>query len=193
MSTLSFMREVIRANRSTGAIAPSGRKLADVVTDMAGVDQSNVIVEYGPGTGVFTETILSKKKPDAYFIALEVNEEFVKVTRDRCPGVHVYHDCAQNAGKYLAEAGLEGCDTIVSGLPWTRFDSELQDDILKATYDVLVPGGRFVTFAFATSPYIPSGRRFFRHKLLEQFGDVKRSERIWKNFPPCVVYIAEKR
>lgn len=193
LSTLSFMKEVIRANRSTGAIAPSGRKLADAVTEMAGVSQSNVIVEYGPGTGVFTEAILSKKKPDAYFIALEVNEEFVKVTRERCPGVHVYHDCAQNTGKYLQEAGFEGCDTIVSGLPWTRFDDDLQDEILQATYDVLVPGGRFVTFAYAVSPYVPSGRKFFRQKLVERFGSVSRSEHIWKNFPPCVVFIAEKR
>jgi len=193
LSTLSFMKEVFRANKSTGAIAPSGKQLADIVTDMAEVQKSKVIVEYGPGTGVFTETILSKMREDAYFIALEVNEEFVKVTQDRCPGVHVYHDCAQNTKKYLQLGGFEQCDTIVSGLPWTRFDDTLQDEILEATYDVLEPGGRFVTFAFATSPYIPSGRRFFRQKLVERFGDVKRSERIWKNFPPCVVYIAEKK
>lgn len=187
------MKEVIRANRSTGALAPSGKQLADIVTDMAHVNESKVIVEYGPGTGVFTETILAKKRPDAHFIAMEVNEEFVKATRERCPGVHVYHDCAQNTRKYLEADGYDGCDTIVSGLPWTRFDSTLQDEILAATYDVLVPGGKFVTFAFATSPYFPSGRRFFRQKLIAQFGDVERSERIWKNIPPCVVYIAEKR
>lgn len=192
MSTLSFMKEVIRANKSTGAIAPSGKQLAAAVTDMAGVDQSRVIVEYGPGTGVFTEAILAKKRPDAYFIALEVNEEFVKATRDRCPGVHVYHDCAQNTKKYLQEAGYNGCDTIVSGLPWTRFDEALQDEILEATYDVLEPGGRFVTFAYAVSPFVPSGRKFFREKLVSCFGAVTRSEHIWKNFPPCVVFIAEK-
>ena len=192
MSTLSFLKEVLRANKSTGAIAPSGKQLADVVTDMAGVSQSKVIVEYGPGTGVFTEAIMNKKRPDAYFMALEVNEEFVRVTRDRCPGVDVYHDCAQNTRKYLEKAGFSACDTIVSGLPWTRFDDALQDEILEATYDVLEPGGHFVTFAYAMSPYVPSGRKFFRQKLVERFGNVKRSEHIWKNIPPCVVFIAEK-
>lgn len=192
MSTLSFMKEVIRANKSTGAIAPSGKQLAEAVTDMARVHESNVIVEYGPGTGVFTQAILAKKRPDAYFIALEVNEEFVRVTRDRCPGVHVIHDCAQNSRKYLTEAGFDSCDTIVSGLPWTRFDDSLQDEILEATFDVLRPGGRFVTFAYAVSPYVPSGRKFFKRKLVARFGNVRRSEYIWKNFPPCVVFIAEK-
>lgn len=187
------MKEVFRANKSTGAIAPSGRQLAEAVTDMARVGQSKVIVEYGPGTGVFTEAILAKKQRDAYFIALEVNEEFVKVTRERCPGVLVYHDGAQNARKYLQEAGYDGCDTIVSGLPWTRFDDALQDEILESTYEVLNPGGRFVTFAYAVSPYVPSGRKFFKEKLVKRFGEVKRSEHIWKNFPPCVVFIAEKK
>ncbi|MBL7649341.1 MAG: ribosomal RNA adenine dimethylase domain-containing protein [Candidatus Hydrogenedentes bacterium] len=193
MSTLSFMKEVIRANKSTGAIAPSGKQLADIVTEMAEVRTAKVIVEYGPGTGVFTEAILAKKPEDAFFIALEVNEEFVKVTQDRCPTVKVIHDCAQNARKYLEEAGFSGCDTIVSGLPWTRFDDALQDEILEATYDVLQPGGRFVTFAYAVSPFVPSGRKFFREKMVKRFGEVKCSEPIWKNFPPCVVFIAEKK
>lgn len=187
------MKEVFRANKSTGAIAPSGKQLADAVTDMAHVDQAQVIVEYGPGTGVFTEAILGKKRRDAYFMALEVNEEFVRVTRERCPGVDVYHDCAQNARKYLEEKGFDGCDTIVSGLPWTRFDDALQDEILASTYDVLKPGGRFVTFAYAVSPYVPSGRKFFKKKMVAQFGGVKRSEHIWLNFPPCIVFIAEKQ
>ena len=193
MSTLSFIKEVFRANKSTGAIAPSGKQLADAVTDMAGVSESKVIVEYGPGTGVFTEAILAKKRSDAHFLALEVNEEFVRVTRERFPEVQVVHDCAQNAKKYLQEAGFDGCDTIVSGLPWTRFDGDLQDEILEATYDVLVPGGKFVTFAYAMSPYIPSGRKFFREKMVERFGGVDCSKHIWKNIPPCVVFIAEKK
>jgi len=186
------MKEVIRANKSTGAIAPSGKQLAEIVTEMANVREARVIVEYGPGTGVFTEAILAKKPENAHFIALEVNEEFVKVTQDRCPGVQVYHDCAQNAKKYLADAGFDSCDTIVSGLPWTRFDDALQDEILEATYDVLSPGGKFVTFAYAMSPFVPSGKKFFREKMVKTFGKVRRSEPIWKNFPPCVVFIAEK-
>ncbi|MCF6285126.1 MAG: hypothetical protein L3K26_08045 [Candidatus Hydrogenedentes bacterium] len=192
MSTLSFLKQVVRANRSTGAIAPSGKQLAEVLTDMAGVSEAKVIVEYGPGTGVFTEAILAKKQLDAYFLALEVNDQFAEITRERFPEAHVVHDCAQNAHVYLKEAGFSGCDTIVSGLPWTLFDDALQNEILEATYNVLEPGGKFVTFAYAMSPYIPSGRKFFREKMVERFGAVGRSKHIWKNLPPCVVFIAEK-
>jgi phospholipid N-methyltransferase len=192
MSTLKFMKEVIRANKTTGALAPSSDLLADLVTDMARVPEAKVIVEYGPGTGVFTEAILRKKSPEAFFIALEVNEEFVKATQARCPGATVLHDSAQNAIRYLRAAGHEGCDCIVSGLPWTRFDEPLQDDILNATYDVLVPGGIFVTFGYTFSTMFAPGRRFFKGKFPTKFPKCSRSEPVWKNFPPCYVYLAEK-
>jgi phospholipid N-methyltransferase len=190
--TIAFMKEVVLTNRSTGAIAPSSHALAEVVTEMARVSVADVIVEYGPGTGVFTEVIEEKRKPGSYFAAMEINPEFVRATRKLCPNVHVFEDTAQNTIKYLREAGYDGCDCIVSGLPWTRFPEEIQDEILAATYDVLRPGGRFVTFAYAFSPLFSSGRRFFKGKLPAKFPGMHKSPRIWKNFPPCDVYICDK-
>ncbi len=192
MPWLTFMKEVIRDNRTTGAFGPSSRRLAEVVTDLARLDEANVIVEYGSGEGVFTEAVLEKKKPDAFFIAMEVSATLVEATRQRCPAATVIHDGAQNAQQYLREAGHEHCDAIVSGLPWTRFDDGLQNEILEATYNVLAPGGRFVTFAYAMSPLFSSGRRFFFNKLPARFPDVTRVGPIWKNFPPCHVYMAKK-
>lgn len=189
---LTFAKEVFRTNKTTGAVAPSSRRLAEAVTDMAGVADANVIVEFGPGTGVFTEAIVAKKKPEACFIAMEVNPVFVEATRARCPDVPVYEDSAANTRKYLREAGHEHCDVIVSGLPWTRFEDALQNELLDATYDVLAPGGRFVTFGYSFSPLFPSGRAFFKGKFQEKFAKHAKSPTIWKNFPPCVVYTGEK-
>jgi phospholipid N-methyltransferase len=186
------MKGVLFANKTTGAIAPSGKKLAETITAMANLKGAKAIVEYGPGTGVFTEVIEQAKDPDAYFMAMEVNEEFVLKTRELCPRVHVVCDSAQSANKYLREAGYDHCDVIISGLPWTRFPEELQDEILQATWDVLRPGGRFVTFAYATSPWVPSGRRFFKKKLPKRFPRLKVSKPIWQNLPPCLVFIGEK-
>lgn len=192
MPWLTFMKEVIRDNRTTGAFGPSSRELAEAVTDLARLPGAKVIVEYGSGEGVFTEAIVRKMDPEACFIALEVNASLVEATRKRCPEVNVIHDGAQHAWKYLQEAGHDHCDAIVSGLPWTRFDGALQDEILDATWNVLGPGGRFVTFAYAFSPMFASGRRFFREKLPRRFTNVKRVGPIWKNVPPCHVYIGEK-
>ena len=190
--TLDFMREVFVANKSTGAIAPSGKILAERVTDLAVLDKAKVIVEFGPGTGVFTEAIERKRPADSYFCAFEVNDKFVAATRKRCPGVDVVHDCAQSVLKHLNAKGHTHCDVIVSGLPWTRFDEALQDEILDATYAALKPGGRFVTFAYSSSPLVPHGRKFFKDKLGAKFSRVWKSDNIWNNFPPAVVFVATK-
>lgn len=192
MPWLTFMKEVVKENKTTGALGPSSKALADVVTRMAQLPGCKVIVEYGSGDGVFTEAIVKRMDKDAFFIAMEVNAALVEATRKRCPTVTVIHDGAQNVQKYIETAGYSHCDVIISGLPWTRFEDQLQDEILKATYDVLRPGGRFVTFAYAFSPIFPSGHRFFREKLPKKFPQVQKMGPIWKNIPPCHVYIAQK-
>ena len=192
MSTLAFIREVLAENRSTGAFSPSSKELTEAITGMVDLKSVKSIVEYGPGTGVFTEAILRKKHPDAYFLAMEVNPRFAEFTQERCPRAHVVNDCAQNTHKYLKKAGFDHCDVIISGLPWTRFDAPLQDSILEATYDVLAPGGHFLTFGYSFSLWFPAGRRFFKQRFPRAFPKHTVSAPIWKNIPPCSVYIGER-
>ena len=187
------MKEVIRENKTTGALGPSSKALAEAVTDIADLSCADIIVEYGSGDGVFTEAIYRKMNRNSYFIAFEVNPVLVTATKRRCPEVVVIHDGAQNTSKYLNEAGYDHCDVIVSGLPWSRFSDTLQDEILEATHKVLRPGGRFVTFAYAFSPLFRPGHRFFKEKLPAKFPGVDRIGPIWKNMPPCHVYVGVKQ
>lgn len=190
--TLRFMKEVFRTTKTTGAVGPSSQALAEEVTELAQLRDANVIVEFGPGTGIFTEVIARKIKPGAYFMAMDVNPEFVRATKERCPSVKVIEGSAADTSKFLKDDGYDHCDVIVSGLPWTLFPEELQDAILDAAYNALRPGGRFVTFAYTLSPLFHSGKRFFKGKLPAKFPKVTRSRAIWKNFPPAHVYIADK-
>lgn len=192
MAWFTFMREVILENKTTGALGPSSKELATAITSLARVCDGRVIVEFGSGDGVFTEEICRQKDPEAFFMAMEVNELLVKATRKRCPHIAVVHDGAQHTRRHLEHFGHSHCDTIISGLPWTRFTDSLQDEILDTIYDVLCPGGKFLTFAYTSSPLFPSGRRFFKEKLLNRFPRVERIGPIWKNIPPCHVYIAQK-
>ncbi|HOQ88920.1 MAG TPA: methyltransferase domain-containing protein, partial [Candidatus Hydrogenedentes bacterium] len=179
--------------KTTGAFAPSSRELADAVTDLAGVNTANIIVEFGAGDGMFTEVILEKKKPEAFFLSLEINPTLAAAAKKRCPGALIIQDSAENVARHLRDAGYDHCDTIVSSLPWTRFEEELQDRLLQAAWDALAPGGKFVTFAYAMSPYIPSGKRFFEGKLPARFGKIERVGPVWKNIPPSLVYMGRKQ
>lgn len=191
MELLCFVKEYLASPKHVGGLTPSSRGLAEVVTDAAEVNKADVVVEFGPGTGVFTEVIVGKLKKDARFFALELSEEFVKSVRKRCPDVQVFCDSAANIGKYLEALGEKHCDCIVSGLPFALFEDRLQDEILAATYKALRPGGLFVTFTYVQSPLLPRGRKIQR-KLYARFKTVTKTKVVWRNVFPAFAYRAVK-
>ncbi|MCB1063002.1 MAG: methyltransferase domain-containing protein [Verrucomicrobiae bacterium] len=150
-------------------------------------DTIRSIVEYGPGTGVFTERIESLRHPETQFLAIEMDPELAELTRRRCPSVKVCIDSVTNAPSLCAEASIDGVDAIVSGLPWASFPESLQDECFDAMFQILPPGGKFATFAYWQGLLLPAGQRF-RRKLSERFSEVHVSQTAWKNLPPAFVY-----
>jgi len=191
VNLIQFLKQFVLHTAKTGAVAPSSKGLADLITDTAGLQSASAVIEFGTGTGVFTEKILQKISDETRFFALEINPDFVKATRKRCPEAVVYQDSAANAKKYLDELGINECDCIICGLPWVAFSEELQDELLDTIIDVLKPGGRFLTFAYLQGLLLPAGMRFKR-KLSTRFNSVTKTKTIWLNFPPAFVYCAEK-
>ena len=191
MHKTRFLKEFLRHPGATWAIAESSRGLAELITDTADLSHASVVVEFGSGTGVFTEKILGKISGNAIAIALEVNPAFVEETRKRCPQASVFHDSAVNTAHYLQRAGVEQCDRIICGLPWACFSQHLQDQLLDTIMEVLTPGGKFLTFAYLHGLLLPSGRRF-RRCLSSRFQEIVETRVIWKNLPPAFVYCATR-
>jgi len=191
MELISFFKEYLVSPKNVGGLTPSSHGLAELITDTADVRRVNSIVEFGPGTGVFTEVIQEKLKPGAKFFAIEISEEFVKTCRKRCPGVKVFHDSASNVRKYMDELGIQQLDCILSGLPFALFEDSLQDELLNAAYDALKPGGVFVTFTYIQSPFLPRGRKF-RKTLEGRFRTLEKTSVVWKNVLPAFAYKAIK-
>lgn len=188
---LKFLTQFLIHPTKIGAIAPSNDKLCEMVTDMAELDKVSSVIEFGPGTGVITEKIVRKISQDTTFFAMEINETLIEATKKRCPDATVYLASASNAKKYLELHGEQGCDRIISSLPWSTFSDDLQDDLMETIMDVLNPGGKFLTYAYVPGLVFPSAIRF-RKKLHEKFDKVSRSEIVWTNFPPAFIYYAEK-
>ncbi|MXZ12460.1 MAG: methyltransferase domain-containing protein [Candidatus Dadabacteria bacterium] len=186
-----YIKQFLRDPKSTGSITPSNEELSELVTETARLGEMGTVVELGPGTGVFTEKILEKKKPDALFFAIEINPEFYEATKSRCPSATVYKDSAENMKKYLEQHGKDSCDCIISSLPWAVFDHGTQDRLLDVIWDVLRPGGKMITFSYSISMMVPNARRF-RSILRSKFSNVAKSKTVWSNFPPAFVYSAKK-
>ena len=182
-----FLNSFVKRPGQIGAVAPSSKRLCAALVDSFDWDSIEYVVELGPGTGVATQLIRERLRPNTNFFAVERNHRFVELTKKRCIDVDVVEGCATQLASYCSERGFPRVDAIVSGLPWASFKSSLQRDILDAMFSMLPPGGKFATFAYLQGLGLPAGKRF--SKLLKQnFSQVGKSRPIWRNLPPALVY-----
>lgn len=182
-----FLRAFLRAPARVGAICPSSRALARAMLAGCRLDQARLVIELGPGTGVFTREIVQAAGAQTRILALEVDERAVARLRQGFPRVDVYHDSAEAIQRYVALSGLPHADYIISGLPWASMPAMQQNSIMRNVVAALGPGGIFTTFAYLHARVIPAGRRY-RRLLNGLFCEVHVSQTIWRNLPPAVVY-----
>jgi phospholipid N-methyltransferase len=181
----------VRKPTRTGAIAPSSRRLAEVMTSEMGLAGAETVVELGAGTGVFTRLIAERVKPGATVLAFEIDARLARQLDGKIPGVRIVNDSAERIAEHLAAAGRASADSILSGLPWAVFPRELQQTLLTSVLGALRPGGLFATFAYIPAAWFPPGRRF-RAMLAGGFASVETTRVVWGNVPPAFVYRCRK-
>ena len=185
--TLAFIRNFLRQPGTIGAIAPSSEGLAQVMVDSVDWDTTTSVIEYGPGTGVFTEKIAGTMRPGTKFFAIEQSAVLANLTRTRVPGVTVYEDSVANVVDLCHRESIEQVDAVLCGLPWASFPQSLQEECFEAMLKVLKPGGTFATFAYWQGLLLPAGLRF-RSLLKRTFSEVRHSPTVFRNLPPAFVY-----
>lgn len=186
-----FIAEFLRAPTRVGAIAPSSKGLARMMVSAVDAQRRSVVVEFGSGTGPFTEAIRLKLGPGSQLIAIEQNDTFAGILRKKFPDLDLVHASVEALPAILQERGGRPADCIISGLPWASFDMALQRRIVAAAANGLRQGGSFATFAYVHGLVLPAAWRFRR--LLEgTFRDVRQSEIVWRNLPPAFVYFCRK-
>jgi phosphatidylethanolamine/phosphatidyl-N-methylethanolamine N-methyltransferase len=178
--TLLFAREIVRRFRTTGAIAPSGGPLARAMARRVGTPgPDDVILELGPGTGVFTRELV-RQFPNNRVIAVEVNEAFAANVEKTAPQAKVIRGCASELKSHLAALGVDRAHVfaVVSGLPLLSLPKVLGRAILDSITSVLVPGRRYVQFTYSARAW----------KQFEVPGfEPEAHARVWRNVPPAVV------
>ena len=185
--SITFLKEFVKHPTKVGAIAPSSPGLVDAMVDWFDWQAIRNVVEFGPGTGVFTEAILGRLHPEAKFFAIERSPEMAHLARQRCPTAKVIQESATNLHAICDAEGMDRIDAVVCGLPWASFPDSLQAEIMGAMIGRMSQSGQFATFAYWQGVVLPAGRRFSR-RLKESFQDVRRSHTVWKNLPPAFVY-----
>ncbi len=182
-----FLSSFLRHPIATGAVAPSSLRLARAMVGW--IDWGNVTtcVEFGPGTGAFTPSILESMHEGTDFFAVELNEEFAATMQASFPEVDTLCRSIGDIDEICMERGVSKIDCIVCGLPWAAFSPKLQHTLMNAVLARLSTGGYFCTFAYLQGTILPAGLRFSR-LLHDSFTSVSRSRTVWRNLPPAFVY-----
>jgi phospholipid N-methyltransferase len=145
-----FFRSFLANPRQVGAILPTSRRAVRDMLDMANFEQASCVAELGAGTGVYTEEILKRLRPDARLLAFELDPALVATLSERFddPRLRVINDSAENVENYLEDGSK--VDIIVSGLPFTSLPEPIKRNIFKQIARVLAPGGTMVAIQYST-------------------------------------------
>jgi phospholipid N-methyltransferase len=163
-----FARNFLRHPRMLGSIIPSSRFLIRRLLREADWSTVKTVVEYGPGVGTITRAVLERLGPDASFVVIETNPDFVQYLRRSMPDdrLHVVQGSAADVERILAELGLGEADVAISGIPMSTLPPGVREQVLSATRRVLRDGGQFLVYQF--SPTVGA-------HLERVFTDVRRS------------------
>lgn len=187
VSTLSYMKHFVK-DKYIASITPTSEFGVRHVCGKIDFRNCRVIVEYGPGTGVFTRHLLSRLGADSRVILIERNPDFVRMLAHRFPDPRVFirNVCASNVLPTLEECGVGKADAIVSGIPFSFLPYETRTEIVKNSHIALRKGGKFLAY-----------QTFYQanNHLKEPLASMFRSVRVeyeMLNIPPMRIYEAVK-
>jgi phospholipid N-methyltransferase len=176
-----FLKEFWKDKQMVGAICPSTCFLGEKMIENVDFDKARMIVELGPGTGVFTELILNRMHPDAKLLVFELNDSFYQNLAKRFddPRVQIIHDSAEKIADYTDGKKV---DAVISSLPLMVFSEELRNNVVNAAYDSLKKDGKYMQFQYSLQS----------KKLLQSVYKTVSVKFTMKNLPPAFIYTCSK-
>lgn len=176
----TFLYQFIKNPLSIGAVSPSSIFLARKMMEGIDFQKAECIVEYGPGTGVFTEELLRRRSPGTFVLLVESNLKFYRLLKKKFQNeinFYIVHGSAEDVKRHLAKYGITEVDYVVSGLPFTSLPDGVSSRILESTVQVLSEEGQFITFQYTRA----------RKAFIERYFPQIEWSREYINFPPAYV------
>ncbi|HEY5562370.1 MAG TPA: SAM-dependent methyltransferase [Clostridiaceae bacterium] len=186
MNYLKFLIEYFKSPRTVGAVAPSSEKLAQKMVQDIDFNSAKCIVEYGPGTGVFTEVLIKKRREGTLLLLVEYNKVFYNGLVNKYGDLNdvlIINDSAENIDKHLKKYNIKVVDYIVSGLPFASLPKNVSGKILKTSGQMLKRKGVFITFQYT----------LFKKEYIRSYFKNVEYDRVFLNFPPAYVLRCQNR
>lgn len=182
-----FMCAALVKFRQTGAIVPSQRFLTEKMIAPVPETYSGRIIELGAGSGALTLR-LAAKCPEARILACEINPALARVNRHNLDmagingRVQVIPDSAEHLLSEMDRRGMGKADFVLSGIPLGNLRRDRVLAIIDAVNRALVPGGMYIQFQYSLLD---------RKRIRTRFQSLRTVPALL-NFPPAVVYYAQK-
>lgn len=176
-----FIKQFFKEKKMVGAVSPSSKFLMRKMLSNINFKTARVIIEFGPGTGVFTREIAQRMNPECKLIIFELHDAFfMKLSEEfkENPSVLLRNESAENIADALNEYTLNGVDVIISSLPLANFPKELIHSILSNSVANLTKDGKFIQFQYSLSA---------KKHLQEHFNSVQINFTA-RNLPPAFIY-----
>jgi phosphatidylethanolamine/phosphatidyl-N-methylethanolamine N-methyltransferase len=183
MSVLFFKRFLQRPFQ-IASIVPSSKALVERVASKIDFTRSRVIAEYGPGEGAHSREIARRMRPDCQLLLFELDPAFSRDLERQFAGdarVHVINADAARLPLELHRRGIQSCDYILSGIPFSILKLQKKRELLQKTHDAIAPGGRFVIYQVTNE--LKQHAKIFAHA---------KSEYFLQNIPPMFITVFEK-
>lgn len=183
MSALFFKRFLQRPLQ-VASIIPSSKALVGRVASKMDFSVPRVIAEYGPGEGVHSREIARRMTADSTLLLFELDPDLSRDLERQFasdPRVHVIHGDAARLTEELHERGIDLCDYIVSGIPFSILEINKKRALLRQTYEAIKPGGAFIIYQ-VTNELRQHATLFERAK----------SEYFLQNVPPMFITVFQK-
>ncbi|MGW5329687.1 class I SAM-dependent methyltransferase [Streptomyces sp. NPDC004014] len=199
-----FLLEAARDLRTTGAIAPSSKALARLLTNPVDEPDSGPlnILEVGAGTGSVTRTLIPRLTCGSRLDVVEANPRFTVQLRHLVrthPHLAGHSERARIHHALVEELDIDHrYDVIVSGLPFTNFTPAQVEKIMDRYMHLLEPGGTLTYFAYRGTRYVraltATRAEARRHRGVEEvLAEFQRRYAtgcwtVWANLPPARVW-----
>jgi phospholipid N-methyltransferase len=175
-----FARAWVAHPRRVGAIAPSSRRLARLITSEIS-PHSAPVLELGPGTGVFTRALLGRGLREDQLILIEQDPHFVRLLQREYPDAWIVQMDAAHLHQMNIVDG-EPAGAVVSGLPLLSMSMRRRIAILQFAFRHMRPGASYYQFTYGLRCPIP-------RPVLERMGlKATRMGATLINAPPATVY-----
>jgi phospholipid N-methyltransferase len=185
--TMTYLKTFIR-DRNVASITPTSPFGVKRVCSQINFEEGKLIVEYGPGTGVFSSFMLKNMPRDSRLILIERNKDFKAILEKNFvdPRVVIVNDSAENVLETLQEHSTCEADYVLSGIPFLFLSAELKARILRNTFNALKKGGKFLVYQTCFQ------RNGDLKVHLEKFFPRVTSRYEFMNIPPLRIYEAVK-